>query len=238
MAQPAVGRLVFGAHYATFVIVMRTWSLMYTLPRKACWGIYLCMVVLGAICIAIHTVLGVSQDSTTPYYWRSPDELLSIRRISRNTIITIRAGERVGLMFLVGAKNVSIVWELPCNAQSGKEKRWNWYGFRFEQDYVNLIVFPEDSSDGEIRSRYWYVMGDSRVQGTRAIPSNSIRQCILVPLWFAAALYLFLLSPILFWFVRRYFRLRRGHCVRCAYDLHRNLSGVCPECGAPIKSAF
>jgi hypothetical protein len=26
---------------------------------------------------------------------------------------------------------------------------------------------------------------------------------------------------------------RRGHCPRCAYDLTGDLSGVCPECGAP-----
>jgi len=30
---------------------------------------------------------------------------------------------------------------------------------------------------------------------------------------------------------RRWRRRRRGLCIRCAYNLHGNVSGVCPECG-------
>lgn len=30
---------------------------------------------------------------------------------------------------------------------------------------------------------------------------------------------------------RRYYRKKRGRCVRCAYDLTGNVSGRCPECG-------
>lgn len=37
-------------------------------------------------------------------------------------------------------------------------------------------------------------------------------------------------------FVRRRWRRRRGQCVRCAYDLTGNTSGVCPECGTPIAT--
>jgi hypothetical protein len=33
--------------------------------------------------------------------------------------------------------------------------------------------------------------------------------------------------------VRRDRRRRRGLCVKCAYDLTGNVSGVCPECGEP-----
>jgi len=35
---------------------------------------------------------------------------------------------------------------------------------------------------------------------------------------------------------RRHRRRRRGHCARCGYDLHGNLSGVCPECGSPAAA--
>jgi hypothetical protein len=31
-------------------------------------------------------------------------------------------------------------------------------------------------------------------------------------------------------------RVRRGLCQRCAYDLTGNTSGVCPECGMPIRN--
>ncbi len=32
-------------------------------------------------------------------------------------------------------------------------------------------------------------------------------------------------------------RLPRHPCLRCGYDLAGNLSGICPECGAPIGTA-
>lgn len=35
--------------------------------------------------------------------------------------------------------------------------------------------------------------------------------------------------------VRRWRRRGKGLCVRCAYDLTGNVSGVCPECGTEIK---
>lgn len=44
---------------------------------------------------------------------------------------------------------------------------------------------------------------------------------------------LWLVVPIL---VRSYRRFR-GRCVECRYNLTGNTSGVCPECGAPIKRA-
>lgn len=35
---------------------------------------------------------------------------------------------------------------------------------------------------------------------------------------------------------RRLERIRRGQCPECAYDLTGNVSGTCPECGAPVQS--
>ncbi|HXE54845.1 MAG TPA: hypothetical protein VN541_17625 [Tepidisphaeraceae bacterium] len=32
-------------------------------------------------------------------------------------------------------------------------------------------------------------------------------------------------------------RVRLGHCIRCGYDLTGNISGVCPECGTPVRQA-
>ncbi len=39
--------------------------------------------------------------------------------------------------------------------------------------------------------------------------------------------------PLLPRTIRRY-RLKRGLCVGCGYDLTGNITGVCPECGVPI----
>ncbi len=36
------------------------------------------------------------------------------------------------------------------------------------------------------------------------------------------------------WLVRHDPRFRLGHCRSCGYDLTGNLSGACPECGAPV----
>jgi hypothetical protein len=62
------------------------------------------------------------------------------------------------------------------------------------------------------------------------------RECaVTVPLWFPFAVLAaypaiaFIRGP-----ARRWRRRKRGLCVKCAYDLTGNVSGVCPECGKPI----
>jgi hypothetical protein len=40
-------------------------------------------------------------------------------------------------------------------------------------------------------------------------------------------------TAILMWVDRR--RYPPGHCRRCGYDLTRNVSGVCPECGTVVR---
>lgn len=29
-----------------------------------------------------------------------------------------------------------------------------------------------------------------------------------------------------------------GRCAKCGYDLRGNVSGVCPECGAPVEAGI
>jgi len=40
------------------------------------------------------------------------------------------------------------------------------------------------------------------------------------------------LTAALWWLDRR---IPTGHCQKCGYNLTGNVSGVCPECGTPIK---
>jgi hypothetical protein len=72
--------------------------------------------------------------------------------------------------------------------------------------------------------------------GNKTWPTTTA--AIWVPLWFLSVI--FGLFPLIS-FVRGPFRRwrhrhrREGHCEKCDYDLTGNLSGVCPECGIPIK---
>ena len=64
-------------------------------------------------------------------------------------------------------------------------------------------------------------------------PYDIRRRVFYLPLWLPASL------PVLIWggvylvIGRAARRMARGRCIRCAYDLTGNLSGVCPECGQP-----
>jgi hypothetical protein len=66
--------------------------------------------------------------------------------------------------------------------------------------------------------------------------SQTSRELIVqLPFWFlilvvsAYPAYALLTGPI-----RRYIRRARGSCVKCAYNLTGNTSGVCPECGTKV----
>ena len=55
---------------------------------------------------------------------------------------------------------------------------------------------------------------------------------IRTPTWTVSTI--FAAYPMLAFFrgpLRRYRRRRHGLCIRCAYNLEGNVSGVCPECG-------
>lgn len=59
-----------------------------------------------------------------------------------------------------------------------------------------------------------------------------IDKCIIIPLWIPLAVFL-AATPVL-WFVDRR-RRQPGFCAKCGYDLNKNVSGRCPECGQTIS---
>ena len=70
----------------------------------------------------------------------------------------------------------------------------------------------------------------------RYLPSGRARDGgpgALFPLWIPAAL---LVWPGLK-SIRRLWTVPQGHCRICRYDLHGNVSGQCPECGAAVEPA-
>lgn len=61
---------------------------------------------------------------------------------------------------------------------------------------------------------------------------------ITVPVWYIALL--LAAYPIRSWYREQSVRKLRnanGRCMKCAYDLFGNVSGICPECGSPIPRA-
>ncbi len=56
----------------------------------------------------------------------------------------------------------------------------------------------------------------------------------VVPLWLP---FLLISAPTAFLWYRDRRRIPAGHCRRCGYDLTKNESGRCPECGVVIKRA-
>jgi hypothetical protein len=66
--------------------------------------------------------------------------------------------------------------------------------------------------------------------GPAAGPPTTIRR-LVIPLWIPVVA-LAIPTTFLWWRDRR---PPKDHCQRCAYDLTGNVSGVCPECGTPLK---
>ena len=62
----------------------------------------------------------------------------------------------------------------------------------------------------------------------KALPLRILWQGFALNTLFYAAL---LWIPFALIQLRRYIRHRRGHCIRCGYDLRGELSSGCPECG-------
>ncbi len=58
---------------------------------------------------------------------------------------------------------------------------------------------------------------------------------VVVPYWFPAAIFAVLPVWRLTHWVRRRHRNKAGLCRRCDYNLTGNTSGICPECGTPIR---
>jgi hypothetical protein len=67
------------------------------------------------------------------------------------------------------------------------------------------------------------------VRNLRAIPLRPIWPGFAInTIFFAAIFWLVALTPVT---ARRLMRHKRGHCIKCGYDLRGDLNGGCPECG-------
>jgi len=56
---------------------------------------------------------------------------------------------------------------------------------------------------------------------------------VIIPLWIV---FVVVVIPTAYCWLHEWRRIPAGHCGRCGYDLTKNESGVCPECGREIES--
>jgi len=61
--------------------------------------------------------------------------------------------------------------------------------------------------------------------------THSLRQGFSLPIW--VPFVMFAIPTAFLWYRDRRRRVLPGHCQRCGYDLTKNESGRCPECGVP-----
>jgi hypothetical protein len=90
------------------------------------------------------------------------------------------------------------------------------------------------------RQGYWRVRTLSRIDPPVWSPSLGIWHArfhgrvsaFILPLWIPLAL---LATPTIILWCHDRRRIPSGHCQTCGYDLTGNVSGICPECGTPVK---
>ena len=95
-----------------------------------------------------------------------------------------------------------------------------------EMIYLDWHLLPESGN-----FRY---SGLSLAKMSPALRQKLPQSYITVPVWYVALL--LAAYPIRSWLRERSLRKLRsanGRCMKCAYDLYGNVSGICPECGTP-----
>ena len=162
-----------------------------------------------------------------------------------------RVGKWVGTF---AAAALAVVWvlSLPYSIEySGQHRGVSKARLQFGR--LEVVVRPTDPSGLGLWiepgwyfehvgwDTYWSVFG-ARSDGWGAVwPTVSRgynfgefdRTEFRIPLWLP---FLLIALPTAFLWYRDRRRIPAGHCRRCGYDLTKNESGRCPECGVVIES--
>ena len=124
---------------------------------------------------------------------------------------------------------VSICWYRMSDGRYIGLRRGVWFVYWRE----GLLTQPVPQPGWTITRRLgpeWRTRWFPRIQTWPLAPGSITRTTI--PVWFSLAIVACLTTFL--WYRDR--RPPRGHCQACGYSLTGNVSGVCPECGAAIKS--
>ncbi len=107
---------------------------------------------------------------------------------------------------------------------------WPWRALRCEREAIAIIV---PNRFGQIRNtsaqtRHGIVLAGGAMTW-RVLPYEPVWPALIGNvLVHSAAWYAIIIGPFV---LRKVIRTRRGLCPQCAYDLRRDLSRGCPECG-------
>ncbi len=89
-----------------------------------------------------------------------------------------------------------------------------------------ILIQPDDEDDAWMAER------------SKLIPLAPIFSGFAInTLLYGTVLWLLCVAPLAPFRVRRYLRRKRGHCIKCGYDLRHAAHEVCPECGAGTVSS-
>jgi hypothetical protein len=113
----------------------------------------------------------------------------------------------------------------PPNAAPTAPGPSEWVGWRlrFRMRFDGIGLLPRYHDSG------WFVWMPPTAKVGQTLPSSRLHRLDL-PLW-PPALAIFLL-----WFYLSRHRVSPpGVCRQCSYNLTGNVSGICPECGEPVR---
>ena len=108
------------------------------------------------------------------------------------------------------------------------ESRWDWMKDGnawntepYDAKWVHYVQVPVEGNWGGAKPMH--MLRPRPIPFRPVWPGFAINTTL-----FAATLWLLTLGPFA---ARRMIRSKRGHCIKCGYDLRSNLSSGCPECG-------
>lgn len=154
-----------------------------------------------------------------------------------------RLAKRSGLVLVIAA---AIAWGSAWVWHQSATQFWRWD--HTSGDYTDFYLYLQETGLDAGWVRFCQPVGSWEVD--IAVPADwdpqrQRRRELLVPsIWWDCeagalhmppwlVLFVFAAPTAFLWWCDRA-RPRRGYC-RCGYDLTGNISGRCPECGAPIQ---
>ncbi len=186
-----------------------------------------------AIAAAVCLLLGAVTTVGVAWWFGRPDRVFAAMQ---NISASPRTG--TGLGSHAAFEGVGATWWLEIHGDPVRSvllAGWPWLGLRSEHGLPANWNRPPRAKDWTLLSWSAGIVVPERWAG--------VHKCLpLMPLFpglaldtalYAVAWYLLLFTPLpLYRTGRRRFRVSRGMCASCGYDLNASTNRPCPECGA------